>query len=249
MSNFNSHKLECKRCIMDSINDPDLVLDANNICNHCNTFDIAFNSLPKEELAIKEFKNIISKIKKDGEKNKYDCIIGVSGGVDSTYLCLIAKKEGLRPLLVHCDNGWNSELAVMNIQKIINKTNFDLETLVIDWNEMKDLQLSFLKANVVDIELPYDYALIITAYKAAERHKIKYILSGHNIITEGTYLPKSWRHTKLDFTNIYDIHNKFGKVKLKTFPYYNFFQLMKIKKKLSYISLLNYCHYNKNEVK
>ena len=239
----------CKRCIMDNHNDPDLVLDENGICNHCHNFDREFDKIPKGEAATIHFNNTINEIKAYGEGHEYDCIIGLSGGVDSTYLCYVAKQNGLRPLLVHCDNGWNSELSVKNIENICKHTGFDLFTLVIDWEEMKDIQLSFFKAGVVDLELPYDYALIITAYKAAEKHKIKYVLTGHNVITEGTYLPKSWRHSKMDIANITSIHRKFGHVKFKSFPYYSFIHQRLIDRRLKYLYLLNYTNYDKAGVK
>lgn len=240
---------QCKRCIMDNVNDPDLVLDQDGICNHCHNFDAAFAKIPKGEESRKHFRHQVEEIKLAGKGKKYDCIIGLSGGVDSTYLCYIAKREGLRPLLVHFDNGWNSELSVKNIENICAKTGFDLDTLVIDWEEMKDLQLSFFKAGVVDIELPYDYALIITAYKAALKYKIGHVLTGHNVITEGTYLPKRWRHPKMDIVNILAIHKKYGKRKLKTFPHFSFLRQRWIDKKLKYMYLLNYTSYNKSEVK
>jgi N-acetyl sugar amidotransferase len=235
----------CNRCIMDNNNDPDLLLDENGICNHCHNFELAFNKLPKGKKAKDNFNNTILKIKEEGRQNKYDCIIGISGGVDSTYLCYVAKQHNLRPLLVHCDNGWNSELSVKNIENICAKTGFDLYTLVIDWPEIKDIQLSFFKAGVVDIELPYDYALIMTSYKAAQKYGIKYVLTGHNVVTEGTYLPKRWRHDKMDIVNIKAIHKRFGSVPLKTFPYYSFIRQRMIGKKLSHIHLLNYGDYNK----
>lgn len=246
---MESNKQTCSRCIMDNANDPDLVLDAVGICNHCHNFDRAFNAIPKGKASEIHFQKQIQEIKKEGAGKNYDCIIGLSGGVDSTYLCYVAKQNGLRPLLVHCDNGWNSELSVMNIENICKKTGYDLDTLVIDWEEMKDMQLSFFKAGVVDLELPYDYALIITAYKAAQKYNIKHVLTGHNVITEGTYLPKSWRHPKMDIVNILAIHKKFGKLKLKTFPYYNFLKQRLIDSRLRYVYLLNYTDYNKAEVK
>lgn len=239
----------CKNCIMDNVNDPDLILDENGVCNHCHNYNLAILKIPKGEEALVKFNKTIDKIKISGRNKVYDCIIGLSGGVDSTYLCYIAKQQGLRPLLVHCDNGWNSDLAVKNIQNVVKITGFDLYTLVIDWEEMKDIQLSFFKAGVVDLELPYDYALITTAYKAALKHKINYVLTGHNIVTEGTYLPKSWRHDKTDVVNIKTIHKKFGTKPFKTFPYYNFFRQLRIDKKLKYVHLLNYLDYNKSTIK
>ncbi len=234
---------------MDNVNDPDLILDEAGVCNHCHNFDVAIKKLPSGAQTKIHFENTIAEIKTNGEENKYDCIIGVSGGVDSTYLAHLAKQNGLRALLVHCDNGWNSELSVKNIENICAKTGFDLFTLVLDWEEFKDIQLSFFKAGVVDLELPYDYALIATAYKAALKHKIKYVLTGHNVVTEGTYLPKSWRHDKTDIVNIEAIHKKFGKRPFKTFPHYSFIKQRLIDKKLKYVYLLNYTHYNKSEVK
>jgi len=239
----------CQRCIMDDENDPDLLLDASGICNHCHNFDAAIEKLPRGIAAKDHFNKTIEEIKLNGKGAKYDCIIGVSGGVDSTYLSLLAKKNGLNPLLVHCDNGWNTELSVKNIENICSKTGFDLYTLVLDWEEIKDIQLSFFKAGVVDLELPYDYALIATAYKAALRYNIKYVLTGHNVVTEGTYLPKSWRHDKSDIVNIKAIQKKFGTKKFKTFPYYSFMRQRLIDKRLKYVYLLNYTEYNKQEVK
>lgn len=234
---------------MDNVNDPDLLIDQNGICNHCHNFDKAFSKLHSKERAEEEFKKITQKMMEEGKGKKYDCMIGVSGGVDSTYLAYVAKQAGLRALLVHCDNGWNSELAVQNIQNICNYTGFDLYTLVLDWEEFKDIQLSFFKAHVVDVELPYDYALIISIYKAALKFNVNYVLTGHNVVTEGTYLPKSWRHEKMDIVNIKDIHKRYGKLKMKTFPYFSFFRQRFIDRKLKYVSLLNFVGYNKAEVK
>ncbi len=239
----------CKRCIMDSKNDPDLIIDSEGICNHCHNFDKAFGLLPKGEDKRKFFENAITEIKAYGKNKKYDCLIGISGGVDSTYLTYLAKKNGLRALLVHCDNGWNSEVSVQNIEKLCNVTGYDLYTLVLDWEEFRDIQLSFLKAGVVDIELAYDYALIATSFKAALKYNIKYILSGHNIATEGTYMPKSWRHDKADIINIKAIHNQFGKIPFKTFPKFSFIKQRMINRKFEYRTLLNYVKYNKEEVK
>jgi len=234
---------------MDNVNDPDLVLDTNGICNHCHNYDKAIAKLPHGDAAKKHFKDTINEIKLSGNGKKYDCIIGVSGGVDSTYLAWVAKQNDLRALLVHCDNGWNSELSVKNIENICAVTGFDLYTLVLDWEEIKDIQLSFFKAGVVDLELPYDYALILTAHKAAVKYGIKHVLTGHNVITEGTYLPKSWRHDKMDIVNIKAIHGQFGSKPFKTFPYYSFIRQRFIDRKLKYVHLLYYTDYDKEKVK
>jgi N-acetyl sugar amidotransferase len=234
---------------MDNVNDPDLVLDENGICNHCHNYDKAIAKLPKGEAAKKHFAETINSIKKSGIGKKYDCLIGISGGVDSTYLAYLAKQEGLNALLVHCDNGWNTELSVKNIENICSKTGYDLYTLVIDWEEFKDIQLSFFKAGVIDIELVYDYAFIATIYKAALKYGINYVLTGHNLVTEGTYLPKSWRHNKLDFINVKAIHKIHGKIRFKTFPHISFIRQRLVDRKLKYEYLLNYTDYNKDAVK
>jgi N-acetyl sugar amidotransferase len=239
----------CKRCIMDNVNDPDLILDNDGICNHCHNYDREFVKLPSGNAAKEHFKETIRKIKEAGIGKPYDCVIGVSGGVDSTYLAWLVKQNGLRALLVHCDNGWNTELSVKNIENICSKTGFDLYTLVLDWEEIKDIQKSFLKAGVVDVELPYDYALIVSVRKVAQKYGVKYVLTGHNLVTEGTYLPKSWRHDKMDVVNIKAIHKKFGKKPFRTFPLVSFIRQRLIDKKLIYLFLLNYTDYDKNKVK
>lgn len=239
----------CTRCIMDSKSDPDLVLDKNGICNHCNSYDIALAKLPKNEERDKKLNEIIEKIKFDGKSKPYDCLMGISGGTDSTYMAFLAKKLGLRPLIVHFDNGWNSELAVKNIESVLQNLGFDLKTYVINWPEFKDIQIAYFKAGVVDIEAITDHAIIATIYKIAADNGIKYILSGTNIATEGTYLPKSWVHSKSDYINIKDIHEKFGTLKIRSYPHLSFLKKLWYKyiNKISSIDLLNYIDYNKAE--
>jgi N-acetyl sugar amidotransferase len=170
--------------------------------------------------------------------------------VDSTYVAYLVKQLGLRPLAVHLDNGWNSELAVMNIENIISKLNIDLYTLVVNWQEFKDIQLSYLKASVVDIEVVSDHAIFATMYKLAKQHDIGYIISGTNIVTEHI-MPPSWLYKKMDFANLDDIHNQYGKVKIKTYPYFDFKKYVYYSAvlKLTPISILNYVPYNKQEIK
>ncbi len=240
---------QCKRCIMDDSNDPDLLLDDAGICNHCRTYERTLKSLPEGLDRERQFQSIVNRIKRAGEGKKYDCIIGVSGGVDSTYLCYLAKQQGLRALLTHCDNGWNSELSVKNIENISAHTGFDLWTEVLYWEEFKDIQLSFFKAGVVDLELPYEYALINTSKREALKYGVKYVLTGHNVATEGTFLPKSWRHDKTDIRNIKAIHRRFGTRPMRTFPHFSFLKQLCVDKKIQSISLLNYVDYNKDVVK
>ena len=247
----NLNKLVCKRCIMDSINDPDILINDYGVCNHCITFDFEFNKLPKGINREKELESIIKKIKLKGVGRKYDCLLGVSGGVDSSYLAYLCSIYGLRPLIIHFDNGWNSELSVLNIQNLLDKLGFDFETLVINWDEFKDLQLSYFKAGVVDLEFPTDHAILASMFKIAKKHKIKFVLSGHNVVTEGTYLPKSWVHSKLDYLNLKDIHKQYGSIKLKTYPYLSFIKRLYnfYNSQFEYIQLLNLVEYNKFEVK
>ena len=249
MPNFN--KLVCKRCIMDSINDPDILINDDGFCNHCITFDFEFNKLPKGINKEKELESIIKKIKLKGVGRKYDCLLGVSGGVDSSYLAYLCSIYGLRPLIIHFDNGWNSELSVLNIQNLLDKLGFDFETLVINWDEFKDLQLSYFKAGVVDLEFPTDHAILASMFKIAKKHNIKFVLSGHNVVTEGTYLPKSWVHSKLDYLNLKDIHKQYGSIKLRTYPYLSFIKRLYnyYNSQFEYIQLLNLVDYNKFEVK
>lgn len=244
-------RLECSKCIMDSFNDPDIKFDENGICNHCSQFDVAFNKFPKGSEKKLALESMIDKIKKNGLNKKYDCLLGVSGGVDSSYLAYLCKFYDLRPLIIHFDNGWNSELATNNIQHILSKLQFDFQTHVINWEEFKDLQLSYFKAGVVDLEFPTDHAIMASMFHIAKQHRIKYVLSGHNIVTEGTYLPKSWVHSKLDYINLKDIHSKYGKLKLNTYPYLSFLKKLYYNfiVKFEYVQLLNYVDYNKEVIK
>ncbi len=249
--NFNRPYQQCAISVMDTIADPNITFDEKGICNYY------YEHLQKEndfvlkgEAGSKKVQELVEKIKADGKGKKYDCITGISGGVDSTYLCLQAKNLGLRTLVVHFDNGWNSELAVKNIENIIGKLGFDLYTLVVDWNEFKDLQLAYLKASVVDIEALTDHAIAGTLFKLAAENNIKHILSGYNIVTEAT-LPKHWVFTKNDDANIKDIHKKFGTAPLKTYPFFGLKQkkMYASLKGIDTINLLNYLDYNKQAVK
>ncbi|MBY0537538.1 MAG: N-acetyl sugar amidotransferase [Chitinophagaceae bacterium] len=242
---------QCTISVMDTIADPDITFDENGICNYYYEYKKAESeSVRKGAEGWAALKAIAATIKEAGKGQDYDCIMGLSGGVDSTYVALLAKQLGLRPLAVHFDNGWNSELSVMNIENIVNKLGFDLFTYVINWDEFKDLQLSYLKASVVDIEAITDHAIFASLYRLAGERNIKYILSGTNVQTENT-LPKSWIFNKYDHRNIKAIHKAYGKVPLKTFPFMDakvkrYYQQMK---GISSVSVLHYADYNKAEVK
>lgn len=250
LNDVDKNYRQCSKSVMDNIADPDILFDREGVCNYYYDYlKKEKESVYKGEEGLKKLNEIVSKIKEAGKGKKYDCITGVSGGVDSTYLALQAKKLGLNPLIVHFDNGWNSELAVKNIENIISRLGFDLYTLVVDWNEFKDIQLSFIKASVVDIETITDHAIIATLYKLALDNNIKYVLSGANVVTEAV-LPKHWIYNKADHVNIMDIHKKNGSVPLKTYPFYN----RRLKRAVELrgiesIDVLNNMPYVKSEVK
>jgi N-acetyl sugar amidotransferase len=211
---------QCSISVMDNIADPDITFDENGICNYYYEYLAAEKeNVVKGDSGLRKFQELITEIKSVGKNKKYDCITGVSGGVDSSYTVFLAKKWGLRPLLVHFDNGWNTETSVENIRKLVEYTGFDLYTLVVDWAEFSDLQRSYLKASVVDIEVPTDHAISGTLQKLAAKYNVKYILSGNNVSTEAI-LPKSWIFNKGDHTNLLNIHKKFGTVPIKTYPLY-----------------------------
>ena len=242
---------KCNRCILDTNDYPGISFDVNGVCNICKTYDdLAEKAFFNPEEREKRLSEIISEIKKKGKNKKYDCIIGISGGIDSTFLAYQAKIFGLRPLLFHLDNGWDSELAVSNIENITNKLGFDLYTYVIDWNEFRDLQLAYLKASVVDIEAITDHAITASLFKTARKFHIKYHLYGENLVTEGI-LPPNWVHNKSDYLNIKAIHKRFGTLKLKTYPYLTFLSRLYYVYfyKLKTIRLLNYLNYNKENAK
>ena len=245
-----AHYQQCTKCILDTNDDPAISFDSNGICNHCHYYDEQKKLFLREgEVAEKLLGNTIAAIKEYGKGRKYDCLIGVSGGVDSSYVALLAHKYGLRAMCIHFDNGWNSELAVMNIENIVNKLGFDLYSYVIDWEEFKDLQLAYLKASVVDIEVLTDHAIYGAMFKIAKENDIKYVLGGHNVATEGI-LPYHWTYDKKDFINIKDIHKKFGRKKLQTYPFLD----RKMKKFIEtsgveFVNYLNWVSYIKDDVK
>lgn len=236
----------CTRCVMDT-SDPHIYFDIKGVCNHCYNSERSFETT--KSLTEKEFLKLSDQIKIEGKDEKYDCIIGLSGGVDSSYLALILKETyGLRPLAVHLDNGWNSKLATKNIFNIVKKLDIGLHTHVIEWEEFKDLQKSYIKASVVDIEALTDHAITSLMYQQAKLNGIKYILDGTNSSSEAK-LPVSWRFNKADSKNIKDIHNKYGKSLINTFPLMTNREKKSIKKSIYQIAPLDYVDYNKETSK
>lgn len=241
----------CSRCVMDTNDDAGIVFDKEGHCNYCNEYFTQKSKSTKSPEDLKtELEAIVKNIKQNQSTSKYHCLVGVSGGADSMYTVHLLVQLGLRPLVVHYDNGWDSELAVKNIEVVVNKLGLDLFTYVNDWEEFKDLQLSFMKASVIDIELITDQAIMATLYKQSRKQKIKYVFTGHNTSTE-CILPKHWYHWKLDGLNIKSIHKKFGTKKIKSYPivtYFDQYYLNKTKQIEQY-SLLNYVDYNKAKAK
>lgn len=231
--------------------DPEITFDLNGVCNHCST---AKKLLPNFHFSKdQEEKNLISfaeMVKRNRVKGSaYDSIIGLSGGVDSSYVAYLARKLELNPLAVHFDNGWNSEISVSNIKKIVSRCKFDLETYVIDWPEFRDLQRSFFKAGVVDVEILTDHAIMATMFKLRKKHKIDTILSGTNFTTEHG-LPKAWVWNKQDLRNIRAIQKRFGTKRLKAFPTLSTFRLKMITAfgfGGTYLEPLNQINYRKND--
>ncbi|CAH1528183.1 ExsB family protein [Vibrio rotiferianus] len=239
----------CNRCIMDTT-DPDIEFDEHGVCNHCKNYEIKVASeLIPDELKKTQLDEFIDKVKCSGKGRKYDCIVGISGGVDSSYVALLAKGFGLRTLLVHLDNGWNSDIAVKNVKNIAKNTGFDLYTHVIDWSEFRDLQRSLFAASVVDIELATDHAIKAVIFKVAAKFGVKYLLNGGNVITEAI-MPVTWRHTKVDKSNLNDIHKKFGKTKLKTYPMAGIIKQQFYKRfyGIENVKILNYINFVRNDV-
>jgi len=205
--------------------------------------------LPKGHDANEQLENLIAKIKVDGQGKDYDCIIGLSGGVDSTYVAYLVKKVyGLRPLAVHLDNGWNSEISVKNIENIVKKLDIDLFTYVIDWEEFRDIQLSFLKASTPDSEIPTDHAIFTILRKLGKKYKINHVINGINQKTESHH-PPMWSQGHSDWKYIKNVQRIFGTKKIKTYPHGNFLTILEDTVSKKWISILNYVDYNKNEAK
>lgn len=243
---------QCTKCILDTNDDREITFDEKGVCSYCSYYDrIGSKIISKGPEQKKGLDALVADIKKSGKGKEHDCIIGVSGGVDSTYVAYLTKQLGLRPLAVHLDYGWNSELAVENISSTLSRLGVDLYTHVVNWEEIRDLQLAFLKASVVDIELLNDFAIFATLHNQAFKRGIKYVLHGGNVETEGEKLPKGWTHEKFDQLNILSIHKHFGKVKLKTYPRLPYLKryYLNVVYKLKWVGILDYIPYNKNEVK
>lgn len=249
-TNIFSRKYQvCTRCIMDTAADKNILFDVDGLCHHCRRYDEIFSTrVIGGEAGKTALDSLVKKMKIAGRGRDYDCIIGVSGGVDSTYVAWLVKQLGLRPLALHLDNGWNSELAVKNIEHVLRNLDIDLHTLVIDWEEFRDLQKSFLKASTPDGDIPSDHAIGALLWREAVKRKIKYILSGMNFITESISVPE-WAYGHSDWRYIKAVHKRFGSVKLRTYPRFSLFYLVyaNLVRGVRIVSILNYVDYDKNE--
>lgn len=237
----------CTRCVMDT-SDPEITFDAEGVCNHCRKFEeVTSKRWFPNETGERMLQAQLAEIKKAGAGKEYDSIIGLSGGVDSSYLALRAKSWGLRPLVVHVDAGWNSELAVSNIEGIVKSCGYDLHTIVIDWEEMRDLQLAFLKSGLSNQDTPQDHAFFAALYHYAVQHGVKYVLSGGNIATESIF-PESWHSSAMDAILLKAVHKRFGTAPLRTFPlisFWDYYFWYPVVRGMRVCRPLNYMPYNK----
>lgn len=236
---LNNHRI-CSRCIL-CTTIPDIKFDEKGVCNYCKIHDKFEEKYPLNENGEKKLKELINRIKLKGKNKKYDCVVGISGGTDSTYCLYLVKKMGLRPLAVHLDNGWDSQIAVDNMKKAVEKLGVDIKTIKVDWEEFRDLQIAFLKASVPDAEIPTDIAIYSILYRVAAEIGVHFVLNGHSFRTEGT-APISW--TYMDGKYLESVYKRFGRnKKLKTFTnlkishlfYYVFIKRIKEFRPLEYI--------------
>lgn len=239
----------CTNCVMDTT-DPEITFDSEGVCNHCrNYYEHSAKNWKKGEEGLKELQVILNGIKEQNKDKPYDSILGLSGGVDSSYLALKLYEWGMRPLVVHVDAGWNSELAVSNIEKIIEYCKFDLYTNVINWEEVKSLQLSFLKSGISNQDVPQDHVFFASLYKTAIKNNISVVFSGGNIATESIF-PAAWHGDAMDLKNLKAINKKYSGKKLKDYTTINFFDYriyFPFIKRFKTVRPLNYIDFNKTE--
>ena len=237
----------CKKCVLENSSLKLISFDENGICNYCHEYRKRFDN----EVMFSDSQQLGELVKKikNSKKGDYDCVIGVSGGIDSSYVIIKAKELGLSPLAVHLDNGWNTELAVHNIEKLLDKLDVDLITHVLEWEEFRDLQLSFLKASVINAEIPTDHAINALLFKIASKKKIRYILSGSNVATEAIMPEEYGGYDSFDWKHIKSIHNIFGTKKLSNYPHLSNFHWFyyTFVKSIKYVPFLNYFDFDKSK--
>ncbi len=243
-----SHKNICRRCVIDS-DVPGACFDENGVCNYCRIHDSLEKAYPTGSEGLKIFNSIIEEIRKNRRRgSKYDCVVGFSGGTDSTYLLYLVKKRGLNPLAVHFDNGWNSEISVRNIKKCISLLDIDLQTYVVDWEEFRDILLSHLKASIPWPDMPTDIGITSTLYRIAAQERIGYILVGNNFRTEGKQ-PTEWTYG--DGKMIRAIQKRFGSKKIKSFPNFSIIDVVlnAFFRRIKVIRPFYFLDYNKQEAR
>lgn len=238
----------CTFCVMDT-SDPEITFDADGRCNHCLAFETYAASawFPNEE-GERRLKTLIEEIKEAGKGHDYDSVLGLSGGVDSSFLALKAHEWGLRPLVVHVDAGWNSELAVQNIERIIKYTGYELHTHVVNWEDMRRLQLAYLRSGVANQDVPQDHAFFAGLYHFAAKNRVKFVLNGGNLATEGIF-PSSWHGPAMDAINLKAINKRYGDGPLEDYPTigaFKYFIWYPMVKRMTPVRPLNYIPYSKD---
>ena len=241
---------QCSRCVMDT-SASDITFDQSGVCSYCTSLlnDSGGLIFMDQMERLKKLEKFVIEVKSRGSGKRYDCIVGLSGGVDSAFTLVRAIELGLRPLAVHMDNGWNSELAQSNIENLVRQLGVDLHTHVIDWREYRNLMEAFFSADVVDVELLYDNAMLAANYKMAAKYKVDFILSGHNAATEGMRMPPSWNWLKFDARNIRSIAKKYdNKLKINTFPIVGTLSLIwyRVFRKISWVRFLDFVDFEKS---
>ena len=246
MSSSETYRI-CSRCVSDTTV-PDIRFDEHGICNFCHTHDALNEQFPLDEKGRQKLDQIIKKIQKDGKGQKYDCIVGVSGGTDSTFCLYIAHKLGLRSLAVHFDNGWDSEESVSNIRNAVRKLGIDLKWIEVDFEEFSDIQRSFLRASVPDAEIPTDIAIHAVLHRTAAENNIKWIINGINFRTEGIQ-PLKWSY--MDGRYVRSVQERFGHRPLVTYPNLTIPDMINFSllKGIKTVPLLAYMNYSKEETK
>lgn len=242
----------CSRCILDTNDYPEIEFDNDGVCNICKTFDkLRATQVFEKEAGEKKLNELLANIRQSSKGKPYDCLLTLSGGTDSSYLAYLCKQWKLNPLVLHVDNGWNSELAVKNIEELVKRLGFDLYTFVIDWQELRDLQIAYFKSSVIDLDIPSENALLGAFFRVCRKYRLKYLLSGHNVMTEGWLPPNFTSQYKLDTMNLRAIQKKYGTVKLKKYPSIGFFRYQYYTRLcgIKFVNPLNFVEYNKEEAK
>lgn len=237
----------CTRCVMDT-SDPEITFDRGGVCNHCHEYDrMVRATVVSGERGREQLDEFVATIKRDGARKRYDCVIGMSGGVDSTFVAYMVTQLGLRPLAVHLDNGWDSEIAVGNIALAVEKLGIDLHTHVVDWEEFKDIQLAFLRAGVPDCEIPSDHAIVASVHQTASRLGVRHTIWGYNTRTE-SHLPQAWSQGHYDWGYIKAVHRRYGSGRTRTFPHFRFVDYVTgYGRTQTRLNLLDYIDYSKKD--